>query len=237
MNLSIVIPCYNEGRQIEKTWRILRECLRHYPDDLFEIVFVNDGSTDDTLKQIYKVRDEFYNKTKSNVSVKVRSTKQNYGKGMAVRIGLVSSLFKTIAVLDADLSVPPSCLMERKFLFAGEAKRPLLVIGRRNQVVQQPLYRKAAGGAFRLLCKGVTGLNYHDTQCPFKVFVGFPRRFYQELNVDGFCYDVEVIYKAKKAGACIIEAEVEYYNDPNSKVTLRKTITMFFDLLRIRVKG
>jgi len=224
--ISLVIPCYNEERIIKKTYKRIVDYFKNNRRYRYEIIFVDDGSIDNTPFFLFSLL------TKKNV--KVVSYKKNKGKGYAVRCGLKKAKFKNILVLDADLSVDVSELICSDALFNLNGKTKLLIVGQRNQIVKQPIHRIFAGFCFRLLVSVLFSLELKDTQCPYKLFKNWDSSHFGLLKIDGFCYDVEVIMLARKLGIPIATQSVAYYNRRESKVTLKKTLKMFFELLKIK---
>jgi len=223
IKISVVIPCYNEEKRIEKTIISIKKFFfRNRKLFDYELIIVDDGSTDMTFDIV------------KDMNLTIMRYGDNKGKGYAVRRGLLKTKYKNILVLDADLSVKPIELLGIFGLLQGGLKYPKLVIGDRIQIIQQPKYRLFLGWGFRFLTRIILSLEYKDTQCPYKIFMNFDREFIRSLKIDGFSYDVELLHKTRKEGIPIIEQDVEYMNFSDSKVTIKKTIRMFFDLLRIR---
>jgi len=227
MRISVVIPCYNEEKIIKKTMDDLVNFFEKNKKKIFdyELIFVDDGSTDETFNILTE--------NHLNRKIVVISYYDNHGKGDAVRSGLIKTKFDTILILDADLSVKPDEIMKNIFTIKT-ARKPLMIIGKRIQVVKQPLHRILAGFCYRWLVKIMFQWKYDDTQCCYKVLVNIPEDIFYSLSTKGFSYDVELIKAIRDARYPIVQQEVKYYNNDDSKVTLKKTIKMFFELLRIR---
>ena len=224
--ISVVIPCYNEERVINNTIKTIVKFFKDNQDMfIYELILSDDGSTDKTLDIITRYSNNY-------PKIDFRWSDKNRGKGHAVREGLLKAKYNNVLVLDADLSVNIYNLLICPFLHRD---KPLLIIGKRFQVKKQPLYRIIAGNGFRIIVNALFYWDYRDTQCPFKLLQNIPKEFINNLRIDGFSYDVELLYKAKDVyGYYIYENSVNYHNDENSSVTIRKTIKMFIDLLRIR---
>jgi dolichyl-phosphate beta-glucosyltransferase len=212
--LSIIIPAYNEGKIIADTFRKL---MMTFKGINFEIVIVNDGSTDDTRRVLRNIKSR---------RLRVINLSRNRGKGYAVRKGLISSKHDEKLVLDADLSVAP---IE---YFCYDKENFDMLNGRRIYDVRQPLSRLVLRHGFRALTWLATGI-YADTQCPFKI-LRLPPRIYREMTVDGFAYDVELLLIAKSNGYIIINGDVIYNHMKDSKVTLQKSIKMFIDVIHLK---
>ena len=98
MNLEIVVPCYNEEKNIEKFFNEINNVLK---DIDFNIIFVNDGSSDNTLEEIKKLK-----------NVKYISFSRNFGKEAAIYAGLKHTKADYVILMDADLQDPPSLIPE-----------------------------------------------------------------------------------------------------------------------------
>lgn len=221
--ISIIIPCYNEAQRIESTVKRIMDDLRDVA--FFELVLVDDGSTDDTFQALKRI---YYN---YSGFIRVLSYNKNWGKGHAVYQGIDMSVYPIKLILDADYSV--SARYIKNIDFKGYPQQ-FIVKGQRQQVRRQPIYRIILGKAWQVLVWLMTGLNM-DTQCPFTL-LRFKKKDYKELHINGFAFDVELLYLAKRKNYLIMPYPVRYYNTKDSKVTITKTIEMFWDLLRIRKK-
>lgn len=220
--LSIIIPAYNEQDRIIETLIDITVRMSFLKFD-YEIVIIDDGSTDKTAHVIRSYIGE-----KMLKNIKLISYKPNRGKGHAVRQGLLKSRYMNKLVLDADQSV---LCDEIEGLTAEDFKMYGIVTGDREQIYSQPLYRLALGKIWQTLVWLKTGI-FADTQSPFK-FCRLDKEFYESLTIDSFAYDVELLAKAKREGQ-LKWLKVSYYNDKNSRVTIRKTMRMFYDLFNIK---
>ncbi len=221
INISVVIPCYNEGKILKQTINSLKlffknhDCLYDY-----ELIFVDDGSTDNTFSLLDDVSNIVFG-----------SYPHNQGKGEAVKQGLIKAKYNNILLLDADLSVKPNELHQ---IIGLNHTNSFIVKGQRIQVKSQPIHRLFAGWCFRFLTNIVLNLNVKDTQCPFWVFHNINKGLFKSLKTKGFAFDCELLYKSRQHNIQIKKLDVDYFNDENSSVTIWKTIKMFFELIRIR---
>jgi dolichyl-phosphate beta-glucosyltransferase len=223
--ISVIIPAYNEQERIEQTIKSVSFWLKIHHFD-YEIIVINDGSEDDTHKIISRL-------AKRNYSLRIKSYRRNKGKGYAVRTGLLDTKSDIVMILDADLSVSINEFNDNLFNFVYDKSNDNFIIkGQRIQVQKQPLFRIFVGKCFKLLVWLFTGL-YYDTQCPFWI-IKVKKSFFHILKTDGFAFDVEILYYAKLMNSNIILKDVKYYNDKNSKVTIRKALLMFIELFHIR---
>jgi dolichyl-phosphate beta-glucosyltransferase len=230
IELSVVVPAYNEEARLEPG-------LRHALDYLarrgapYELLVVDDGSRDGTSRVAAAFADE---------GVRVLRHERNRGKGAAVRTGLLASRGRKVLVSDADFSTPIEEVEKlERFLQDGTP----LVIGSRgladSQVRQrQPFYREMMGKTFNRLIRlfGVRGIR--DTQCGFKLARGDEgRRLAAELKIDGFAYDVELIWLARRRGYQVAEVGVIWVNSPDSRVDpIRSSFSMFRDVITMRLR-
>ncbi|MFL6196220.1 MAG: dolichyl-phosphate beta-glucosyltransferase [Thermoanaerobaculia bacterium] len=231
VELSVVIPAYNEARRIEPGLRRALEYLEGRGDS-FELLVVDDGSRDATAE----VASAF-----AAQGVRVLRQDRNRGKGAAVRAGLLASRGRKVLVTDADFSTPIEEVekLERRLVDGTP-----LAIGSRgledSDVRQrQPFYREMMGRTFNLLIRlfgGVRGIR--DTQCGFKLAQGDSGRgLASELTIDGFAYDVELIWLARRKGWKVAEVGVVWVNSPDSRVDpIRSSFSMLRDILLMRFR-
>jgi len=230
---SLVIPAFNEADRIAKT---LQESL-HYletmsPDS--EVIVVNDGSTDATSEV---VRDVFSEPTR--VATRLLEHFPNRGKGAAVRQGLLAASKPIGLFSDADLSTPieeapkliePIAAGELDVAFGSRALDRTL-IGHR-----QPWRREQGGRVFNLIVRLATGLPFWDTQCGFKAFrLDVFRPILERAKTDGFGFDVELLYLARKANLRMKEIAVRWNHNEGSKVNvLRDSVRMVKEVAALR---
>lgn len=230
--LSLVIPCFNEGKTICKN---IKKIAGYLPGrvESFEIIAVNDGSLDDTLAELSKLQKEF--------PVKVISFEKNKGKGKAVREGISSADPQSdlVMFLDADLGIPIEEL--ENFLVEMEKGVDLVIASRfvpGFRVLKPVLwYRKIMEKVFRLLRMLVlNNWNIRDTQCGFKVFrAPIAKKIFAMSMVDRFAFDAEIIFIAKKFGYQITELPIHLQNPSISSVRLFfDPVNMFLSLIKIR---
>jgi dolichyl-phosphate beta-glucosyltransferase len=228
--ISVVIPCFNEGKTIGQNIRKINHYLER-TIATYEIIAVNDGSRDNTLEELQKIQKE--------ISLKIISHPQNEGKGKVVRDGILSSQNELVMFLDADLAIPIEEL--EKFLVAIDQGYDLAIASRfvPGLKVLCPVlwYRKIMERVFRLLRMVIlNSWKVQDTQCGFKVFrTPVAQKIFRMSTVKRFAFDAEIIFIAKKFGYTIKELPIILQNPEKSHVRLfRDPINMFFSLLEIR---
>jgi dolichyl-phosphate beta-glucosyltransferase len=228
--LSVVVPCYNEEQRLPRTIEQVERYLdaRHQP---YELILVDDGSADGT-------RDVMDAAAERNRSVRVEALPHNRGKGRALATGVEASTGERILLTDADLSTPIEELSKLEVALeagAGVAIASRAVRGSRVEV-SQPIYRVLMGKAFNLLVQAVLLPGIWDTQCGFKLFrADVAHRVFAGLITDGFGYDPEVLYRARRQGVKIAEVPVVWRNSAPTKVSaLSSSFDMFKHVIRIR---
>ena len=230
VNLSVIVPAYNEEKRLPKTLQEIDKYLRGR-DYNYEIIVVNGGSTDRTSDIVRQMMPEIKN-------LKLLEVK-NLGKGYAVREGMLRAKGKYRVFTDADNS---TSIDQVEKMWPWFEKGYDVVFGSRDvkgAVLDppQPWLRKAVlGQGFKLLRKMIIGLwGIEDTQCGFK---GFTERAVKEIfprgKIDGWAFDPEILVLAKKKGYKIKEIPVTWINDPDSKVKLKGMVNMLFELLKIK---
>lgn len=230
---TVVIPAYNEAGRIGETLRTAIGYLGRFSPES-EIIVVNDGSTDATPGI---VRDAFA--SAGPLKTRLIEHYPNRGKGAAVRTGLLSAVHSIGLFSDADLSTPieeaaklvePILAGEVDIAFGSRALDRTLIGNR------QPWRREQGGRVFNLIVRLATGLPFWDTQCGFKAFrLDTCRPVIEKAEIDGFGFDVELLYLASKAGLRLREVPVRWNHFEGSKVSFfRDSLRMFREVIELR---
>lgn len=231
MELSIVVPAFNEERRLPKTFQSIRAYLKSRSLRA-EVLVVDDGSTDATAKVVELSRAEF-------PELRLLSNGRNRGKGFSVRHGMLEARGEIAIFTDADLSAP---IQEADKLLAELRDGAYdVAIGSRALdrgliEVHQSAFRERAGILFNRIVRGITGLPFQDTQCGFKAFCRKKTRvIFEQQRIEGFGFDPEILFLAKRKGLRIAEVPVRWAHDPATKVRMvADSVRMFLDLLAIR---
>ena len=225
--ISIIVPAFNEEERLKKSLPIVIGYLKENFDS-YEIVVVDDGSNDQTA----------YIARTFGKPVRVLSLPQNQGKGASVRKGMLEAKGQYRIFSDADLSTPISELPK---IMQSLKKDADICIGSRaidsNMIKKhQPFYREFMGKTFNKIVQVLFFKGIKDTQCGFKGFTAIAaEKIFPQSRIDGFSFDVEILYLAKKNGLKIEQTSVEWYNDERSTVSpIKDSINMLFELLRIK---
>jgi len=227
--LSIVIPAYNEERRLPRTLERIRDYLSDKKMNA-EIIVVNDGSRDATPKLVQQWSEQW-------PAVRLVSNPGNRGKGYSVRHGMLEARGRLAIFTDADLSAP---IEEAEKLLAALADADVAIgsraLDRSLIAVHESRFRELAGILFNLIVRGMTGVHFQDTQCGFKAFaLERCKIIFEQQRIEGFGFDPEILFLAKRHGLRVVEIPVRWAHDPATKVhLLRDSVRMFTDLLRIR---
>jgi len=231
--LSVVVPCYNEEARLPRTIQQIERFLDARKTE-YELILVDDGSADGT-RQVMDAAAE------SHASVRVEALPDNRGKGRALAVGVEASRGDEILVTDADLSTPIEELDKlQAALNAGAGVAIASRALRASRVeVSQPIYRVLMGKGFNLIVQAVLLPGIWDTQCGFKLFRGdVAHRVFANLTTDGFGYDPEVLYRARKQGVKIAEVPVVWRNSAPTKVSpIKSSLDMLKHVVRLRLRG
>ncbi|MBI3342376.1 glycosyltransferase family 2 protein [Candidatus Curtissbacteria bacterium] len=231
IKLSVVVPCYNEHRRFA-------EGLSHYYSFLkkqnysWELIFVNDGSSDDTSELIRAAQ-------KKNPNIKIVDYRNNRGKGYAISQGIKKAQGQYILFTDLDHSVDIKTINEFfKYFENGDQ----VVIGSRRVkgaklAVRQKPFREFLGRGFTLLVNILIMSGIKDCTCGFKAFENkAAKEIFNKVSIFDWAFDAEIIFICKKKGIHFAQAPVTWKDASGSKVRLKKdVIYSFLGLLKIRL--
>jgi glycosyltransferase involved in cell wall biosynthesis len=232
LSLSIVIPAYNEERRLPQTLDRIREFIERREFHFAEIIIVDDGSRDRTAGVVSEA-------AQGDTRIRLVSNPGNRGKGYAVRHGMQEARGDWILMTDADLSAP---IDEFDKLWAAVRKQNSdgaigsRAIDRSLIGVRQSVFREFSGKVFNFVMRLIAGLPYRDTQCGFKLLSRAASQCVSARQLsDGFGFDVEMLYIAKKHKFRIVEVPVRWNNVEGTKVSLWNGVAAFADPLRVRL--
>ena len=230
--LSIIVPLFNEEEKLKNIEKILSFFKREKL--IFEIILVNDGSTDSTLSLVK----EFVRK--NSQYAKVISYKKNHGKGFTIKKGTVASKGKWILFTDIDLSVPLNEFKKFKKLLSVK-KNKILIASRRVKgakiIVHQSPFRENLGHTFTKLANSLLGLKCSDFTCGFKMFEKkLAKKIFKKQRLERWAFDAEIIFIANRLREPILEIPVRWKNCRDSKVKFpHDLLYSLFELCWIRL--
>ncbi|HSH01515.1 MAG TPA: dolichyl-phosphate beta-glucosyltransferase [Anaerolineae bacterium] len=229
--LSLIIPAYNEEQRLPRT---LPQVVRFVAAQSYksEVLIINNNSTDTTGQVAREFAEEF-----SFIQV-IDEPRQ--GKGAAVRTGMLAAKGDYLFIADADFSMP---VEEVSKFVPPELSGYDVAIGSREAPgavrYDEPYHRHLMGRVFNFIVKVLAVPGFQDTQCGFKCF----RRevahdLFQAQTIDGWAFDVEILFIARLRGYKIVEVPIHWYYFANSRINpVRDSLNMLIEVLRIRQKG
>ncbi len=229
--LSVIVPCYNAEKRFRKGFEHYFSYLKKqkYP---WELIFVNDGSSDKTLELMRKSA-----KGKSNT--KVLSGYPNRGKGYAITVGIRQASGRYVMFTDLDHSVSIETI-ETFFKYFEEGYK--VVIGSRRVkgaklLIRQSLLRETLGRGFTLLVNFFVGWGIRDATCGFKAFDGkTAQKIFSKVSIYDWAFDAEILFICKKYDIKFAQAPVTWSDVKGSKVSLKKDILLSLaGLIKIRL--
>lgn len=218
MQLSIVIPAYNEALRIVPTLTQIKNYLCQNSEywKNCEVIVVSDGSTDNTAETVKEFSRNFSN-------LKLITYQHNRGKGYAVKRGVQASCGALVLFADADGATPIDELDRlAPSLITGAAD--IAIASRRvsgaNIMKKQSFLRIVIGRVFSYINTVLLGMPFIDTQCGFKLFKGdIARQLFNDKISDGFAFDVELLFYAVQNRYRVKEIGVTWYDGNESKVS------------------
>jgi glycosyltransferase involved in cell wall biosynthesis len=220
------MPCHNEGDWI---YRNLHEALKVLKEMgvRFEIIVVDDGSTDNTVSEAKKVNTRF---------TKVIGYRENKGKGFALKYGLKHATGDLITFMDSDLDIHPWQIL--KLIHYMDDFNADIVIGSKrhpDSKVNYPLSRRLISFGYHLFVNALFGLKVKDTQTGLKLLSRkCAMKMVPKVVVKRWAFDLELLVLAKKYNFKIKEAPVDIkYNFTGSGIDLKALKNIFQDTLGI----
>jgi len=230
LRVSLVIPAYNEESRLEPT---LRDSLAWFQARriAFEIIVVDDGSTDGTSTLVLGLARQF-------PALRLIRLPSNHGKGFAVRTGILNANGVLVLFADADGATP---IAEFERLETAIRDGADVAIGSRalregDVRVQARFYRRLMGRTFHRLVSLLAVRGFHDTQCGFKLFRGdVAHDLFSRMRMNGFSFDVELLLMARRQGYRVREVPVNWTHQAGSRINLvTDSMRMALDLFVIR---
>lgn len=230
--LSVIIPAYNEEKRLPTTLLAVDKYLSEqtYP---YEILVVNDGSKDSTVKIVKN----FQRMIKNLIFLEYG---KNRGKGYAVRFGMLKARGKYRLFTDADNSTSVN-QVEKLLPYLKPRGDYDIAIGSRavkghKILIHQPLHREIIGKTGNKLVQVIAVPGIKDTQCGFKCFTKeSAENIFPKQTIEKWGFDFEVLAIAKKLGLGIKEVPIVWIDSSESKLSKKAMFSMFYELMKVRI--
>eukprot|EP00963_Diacronema_lutheri_P001419 scaffold86_cov338-Pavlova_lutheri.AAC.82 len=242
--LTVVVPAYNEaeriGSMLRETLEYLEKRTSLQPGFEWEVLVVDDGSRDRTGHVVSQ-----FAKKHGNERVRCLRLPRNCGKGYAVRRGMLGGRGKKLLMADADgaTRIEECDRLERALekLTQGNEDQPAVSVGSRAHLetastARRSFYRTVLMHGFHACVWMVIGGEIKDTQCGFKLFNRkAAQKIYANQRLRRWCFDVELIFLAKKLGIPVCEVAVNWTEIPGSKIRFWSMASMLVELITIKI--
>ncbi len=237
-SISLIIPCYNEEQRVVQLIEGLKDfiALWHAP---FEIIIVNDGSTDNTVKLLEK--NTMLQQLLADDKL-VLLHQKNKGKGAALKYGVSHATMAYTLTLDADMATHPQELIqwmqEPYNCFSNTNTISIASRPHPNSKLILISTRRDSGALFNTIVQTCTGLNITDTQCGFKLYpTTIAKQLFAALKTPGWSHDVELLLRAKQANYILQELPITWNEKAASKIhVIKDGLKMVWDVLWIKWK-
>lgn len=234
MDISIVIPAFNEERKIRRDIEHAAAFI-HNEAMSGEVIVVDDGSTDNTLGEAGKAN------IPPSVKLDIIVLEKNLGKGAAVKRGILSSLGNVVIFADSGTCIPyTNALVHIARIRAGNldmamaSRRLPDTVIRRNRSYR----RRLLSWIFRQMSRLLIGIphRFTDTQCGFKIYRGeIARLLFAECHSNGYVFELEILLRALKRNYRIEEFPVEWSCDLDTRLRPRRDAAgVLKEMLKIR---
>ena len=233
--ISIIFPIYNEENRLSKSLIDIKKFIKLEKSLKIQIIFVNDGSKDQSLKLLLAFKNEF---KKKNIKTTIVDIKKNVGKGQAISKGVRHALYSWVLTSDIDMSVELKQFTEwkkRKFIKTSCS----VYIGSRvhkKSNVKKTFIRHMLGLIMGNIVNFLFNLNYLDTQCGFKLYKKeIAKKVFHKLLRPRYEHDVEVMIRLKLRKIKVIELPVTWIHKANSKLNIiYDPIKMFIGIIILK---
>ena len=229
MQYSIIVPCYNEERNLPHCANRLLEALdRGLPQKSFEVIFVSDGSSDATLSLLQSL---------THPAVKIETYAQNQGKGYAVRHGMLKARGEIRLFCDCDLAYGTDAVLQMLTKMKNDGL-DLLLASRRKHADGYAGYsfgRKVLSFGYFCIIRLLTGLKASDSQSGLKAFSrDVAETVFPLCEVNRFAFDLEVLMLAQGLGCDIAEMPAKIIENSHTSIRMSDPFKMLGDVLRIK---
>jgi len=227
--ISVIAPAYNVGEKIATTMHDLKNSIEELSDD-YEILVVDDGSTDSTYTTAKELEQQ------SGNGFRVLTYSKNMGKGHALKYGFERARGDLIFFIDADGDLPPRQM--KSYLETMEKQGADAVVGSKkhaeSRVVNYPQNRRILSFIYHLIIRTLFKLNVKDTQVGMKLF---KREAIEEVMpatlVKKYAFDIEILANIVRRGYKVVDAPVELEFENDSRINGAAIWYMFIDTMAV----
>ena len=235
-SLSIIFPVFNEKLRLKSSFDHIENFLRKKKKFKTEIIFVDDGSKDNS----YNLIAEFIKKMKENskINIKIIRSKNNLGKGYALKLGVKKAKYDWILTTDIDMSV--SLFQFLNWIKKKLIKKNYLVYfgsrSHKKSIVKKKLIRDVLGDIMRFLISTILDIKIKDTQCGYKLYKKrVAKLIFSKMQSYGFDHDLELVLILKSKNIKIKELPVKWIHKDNSQLNIFwDPIKMFLEIFEIK---
>lgn len=218
--ISVIVPCYNEEKALPLFYEELEKNMKSFPENIeFEILFVDDGSKDETMNVIKNLQNK-------NSNIKYISFSRNFGKEAAIFAGLENATGDYLTLMDADLQDPPSLLLE---MYNAIVKEGYDAVGtRRVDRTGEPIIRSFFARIFYKLINKMTS---------FEMVDGARDYIFIKRNVAEAIISLKEYNRYSKGLFSFVGFKVKWLEYKNIKRVAGETKWSFFKLTKYALEG
>ena len=238
-SLSIIFPVFNEELRLKSSFNHITSFLKKKKKIKTEIIFVDDGSQDNSYNLINRFIKNF--KLNKKIKIKALRLKRNLGKGAALKLGVKHAKHEWILTTDIDMSVSlfqfiswlnKKLINEKFFVYFGSRKH-------KKSIVKKNQFRNMLGSIMTLLILIILNIKIKDTQCGYKLYkkkIG--KLIFSKLKTFGFNHDLEIVLLLKSKNIKIKELPVKWTHKNNSSLNIFwDPIKMFFGIFLLKFRN
>ena len=237
-SLSIIFPVFNEELRLKSSFNHIKNFLRKKKKFKTEIIFVDDGSKDSS----YNLIEKYIKETKKNkkINMKIIKSKNNLGKGYALKMGVKKAKYDWILTTDIDMSVSLFQFLnwiEKKLI----TKKDLVYFGSRSHeksIVKKKFIRDILGNIMRFFVSTALNIKIKDTQCGYKLYKKkIAKIIFSKMKNYGFDHDLELILILKSKNIKIKELPVKWIHKDNSRLNIFwDPVKMLLEIFTIKIR-
>jgi len=240
-SISMVVPFFNEQNRLHYAFKNIETIFKNKFLKKIEIIFVDDGSLDGSVKKINNFFENIKKKNfNKNRKLKLIRLSENRGKGFAIKKGCLAAKNNWILTTDVDFSVPITFLFRWIKVKYIDSQHNVYFGSRahKKSIVKSSIHRLIIGKMFRLLISIFLGIKIKDTQCGFKLYKKLSaKKIFSKLTMYGFDHDLQIVLIAKKMNIKIKELPVFWKHINQSKLNLIKdSLKMLIGIFRLSFK-